>query len=45
MRLTVEFDKFIQASSPVWVSVALTAAVANLEHAATIAESEQKNME
>lgn len=43
MRLTVEFDKFIQASS-VWVSGAAGAAGAgaNLGHAATIAESEQK---
>lgn len=41
MRLTVEFDKFIQASS-VWVSAGAAAAGANLGHAATIAESEQK---
>lgn len=43
MRLTVEFDKFIQASS-VWVSAGAGAAAAgaNLGHTATIAESEQK---
>lgn len=45
MRLTVEFDKFIQAST-VWVSAGAGAgagaAGANLGHAVTIAESEHK---